>query len=64
MKSQWWSHWLVCYVHMVETVFIEKFTQFPQVNKNTWFCTARNSVNAINMLLPNYVISRNGEISW
>jgi hypothetical protein len=56
---------------MIQTFFMQELTQFPHANDNTQFQqdgatshTARNSINAINQLFPNYIISRNGEISW
>jgi len=61
---------VVHYVEMLQNFFTPRFACFP-VNENTLFQqdgatshTARMSMNAVNALLPNRVVSRNGDIPW
>ena len=58
------------YVEMLQNFFTPQLVRFP-VNENTSFQqdgatshTARMSMNAVNALFPNRVVSRNGDISW
>ena len=58
------------YVEMLQNFFTPQLSRFP-VNKNTLFQqdgarshTARMSMNAVNGLFPNQVVSRNGDIPW
>jgi len=55
---------------MLQNFFTPQLTRFP-VNVNTLFqqdgttsYTARMSMNAVNALFPNRVISRNGDTPW
>jgi len=55
------------YVEMLQNFFTPQFARFP-VNENTLFQqdgatshTARMSMNAVNALFPNRVVSRNGD---
>jgi len=61
-----WSTWSMWF-----RPFMQKLTRFPQVNKNTWsqqegaaLHMVRNSVNTINQLFHNPVITKYGHISW
>jgi hypothetical protein len=59
---------------MFQIFLTQQSNQFPQIDKNTWFQrfqedgaalqTARNSMNAINQLLPYQITSRNADIAW
>jgi len=58
------------YVEMLQNFFTPQLARFP-VNENTLFQqdgatshTARMSMNAVNALFPNRVISRKGDIPW
>ena len=58
------------YVEMLQNFFTPQLVRFP-VNENTLFQqdgatshTARISMNAVNALFPNRVVSRNGDIPW
>jgi len=58
------------YVEMLQNFFTPQLARFP-VNENTLFLqdgatshTARMSMNAVNALFPNRVVSRNGDIRW
>ena len=58
------------YVEMLKNFFTPQLARFP-VNENMLFQqdgatshTARMSMNAVNALLPNRVVSRNGDIPW
>ena len=58
------------YVEMLQNFFTPQLARFP-VNENTLFQqdgatshTARMSMNAVNALFPNRVVSRNGDIPW
>jgi len=53
-----------------DSFFPQEYTQFQQVNENTWFQEdgatsnkVRNLFNAINRLFADHVTSRNGEIT-
>ena len=59
-----------CYVEMLQNFFNPQLSRFP-VNEDTLFKqdgatshTARMSMNALNALFPNRVVSRNGDIPW
>jgi len=58
------------YVEMLQNFFTPQLARFP-VTENTLFQqdgatshTARMSMNAVNALFPNRVVSRNGDIPW
>jgi len=58
------------YVEMLQNFFTPQLARFA-VNENTLFQqdkatrhTARMSMNAVNALSPNRVVSRNGDIPW
>jgi len=58
------------YVEMLQNFFTPQLCRFP-VNENTLFqqdgatsYTARMSMNAVNALFPNRVVSRDGDIPW
>jgi len=58
------------YVHMLENFVIPELQSFP-VDENTYFQqdgatshTARVSMNLLNDLFPNHLISRNGDVQW
>ena len=58
------------YVEMLQNFFTPQLTRFP-VNENMLFQqdgatshTARMSMNTVNALFPNRVVSRNGDIPW
>jgi hypothetical protein len=58
------------YVRMIQTFFTQELTQFSQAD-SAWFQkdqttshTGRKSINTINQLFPNHVISRKGDSSW
>jgi len=58
------------YVEMLQNFFTPQLSRFP-VNENTLFqlnkttsYTARMSMNPVNALFPNRVVSRNGDIPW
>jgi len=58
------------YMEMLQNFFTPQLARFP-VNENTLFQqdgatshTARMSMNAVNALFPNRVVSMNGDIPW
>ena len=64
-----WQNWPT--MPMWFRPFMQELTCFPQVIKNTWFQQVgatlhmvKSSVNTINHLFHNHVITGNGHISW
>jgi len=58
------------YVEMLQNFFTPQLSRFPEI-ENTLFQqdgatshTARMSMNAVNALFPNRVVSRNWDIPW
>jgi hypothetical protein len=60
------------YANMIATSLTDELaTRFPQVNEASWFQqdgatshTARVSMDAVQLLFHNHLISRNGDIPW